>query len=129
MALQIDINHKTDEFWEVSLTGSLDTDTATQLEKELAQIFVPDSKKLLFNMAGLEYVSSAGIRIIAMASKKMKENSGTIAMTGLQPQIEKIFEIVKALPNFGIFKDEAEADAYFDLMQKKVLYGDQLQKT
>ena len=129
MALQIDINHKTDEFWEVSLTGSLDTDTATQLEKELAQIFVPDSKKLLFNMTGLEYVSSAGIRIIAMASKKMKENSGTIAMTGLQPQIEKIFEIVKALPNFGIFKDEAEADAYFDLMQKKVLYGDQLQKT
>ena len=126
MALQIDINHKTDEFWEVSLTGSLDTDTATQLEKELAQIFVPDSKKLLFNMAELEYVSSAGIRIIAMASKKMKENSGTIAMTGLQPQIEKIFEIVKALPNFGIFKDEAEADAYFDLMQKKVLDGDKL---
>jgi len=126
MALQIDINHKIDEFWEVSLTGSLDADTATQLEKELAQIFVPDSKKLLFNMAGLEYVSSAGIRIIAMASKKMKENSGTIAMTGLQPQIEKIFEIVKALPNFGIFKDEAEADAYFDLMQKKVLDGDKL---
>ena len=126
MALQIDINHKTDEFWEVSLTGSLDTDTATQLEKELAQIFVPDSKKLLFNMAGLEYVSSAGIRIIAVASKKMKENSGIIAMTGLQPQIKKIFEIVKALPNFGIFKDEAEADAYFDLMQKKVLDGDKL---
>jgi len=126
MALQIDINHKTDEFWEVSLTGSLDTDTATQLEKELAQVFVPDSKKLLFNMAGLEYVSSAGIRIIAVASKKMKENSGTIAMTGLQPQIKKIFEIVKALPNFGIFKDEAEADAYFDLMQKKVLDGDKL---
>ena len=126
MALQIDINHKTDEFWEVSLTGSLDTDTATQLEKELAQILVPDSKKLLFNMAGLEYVSSAGIRVMVMASKKMKENSGTIAMTGLQPQIEKIFEIVKALPNFGIFKDEAEADAYFDLMQKRVLDGDKL---
>ena len=77
-------------------------------------------------MAGLEYVSSAGIRVIAVASKKMKENSGTIAMTGLQPQIKKIFEIVKALPNFGIFKDEAEADAYFDLMQKKVLDGDKL---
>jgi len=123
MALQIDINHKTDEFWEVSLTGSLDTETATQLEKELAQIFVPESKKLMFNMAGLEYVSSAGIRIIAMASKKMKENSGTIAMTSLQPQIEKVFEIVKALPNFGVFKDDAEADAYFDLMQKKVLDG------
>ena len=124
MPLQIDINHKTDEFWEVSLTGSLDTDTATQLEKELAQIFVPESKNILFIMTGVEYVSSAGIRIIAMASKKMKENSGTIAMTDLQPQIEKVFDIVKALPNFGVFKDEAEADAYFDLMQKKVLNGD-----
>lgn len=123
MPLQIDINHKTDEFWEVSLTGSLDTDTATQLEKELAQIFVPESKNILFIMTGVEYVSSAGIRIIAMASKKMKENSGTIAMTDLQPQIEKVFDIVKALPNFGVFKDEAEADAYFDIMQKKVLDG------
>ena len=123
MPLQIDINHKTDEFWEVSLTGSLDTDTATQLEKELAQIFVPESKNILFIMTGVEYVSSAGNRIIAMASKKMKENSGTIAMTDLQPQIEKVFDIVKALPNFGVFKDEAEADAYFDIMQKKVLDG------
>ncbi len=125
MTLQIDINHKeVDELWEVSLTGSLDTETAPQLEEELAQIFIPDSKKLIFNMAGLDYVSSAGIRIIAMASRKMKENSGAIAMTGLQPQIEKVFDIVKALPNFGIFKDEAEADEYFDLMQKKVLDGD-----
>ena len=49
MALQIDINHKTDELWEVSLTGSLDTDTATQLEKELAEIFVPESKNIMFN--------------------------------------------------------------------------------
>jgi len=124
MPLQININHKTDESWEVTLTGSLDTDTAIQLEKELDQIFVPESKKLIFIMTGLEYVSSAGIRIIAMASKKMKENSGTIAMTGLQPQIEKVFEIVKALPNFGVFKNEAEADEYFDLMQKKVLDGE-----
>ena len=124
MALQIDINHKTSELWEVSLTGSLDTDTAPQLEEKLAQIFVSGSKKLIFNMSGLNYVSSAGIRVIAKASKKMKENSGAIAMTGLQPQIEKVFDIVKALPNFSIFKNEEEADAYFDAMQKKVLDGE-----
>lgn len=58
-----------------------------------------------------------------MASRKMTEKSGAIAMTGLQPQIEKVFDIVKALPNFSIFKDEAEADDYFDHMQKTVLDG------
>jgi len=125
MVLQIDINHKeVDELWEVSLTGSLDTETAPELEEDLAQIFDSDSNKLIFNMAGLDYVSSAGIRIIAMVSRKMKEKSGAIAMIGLQPQIRKVFDIVKALPNFGIFKDEAEADEYFDHMQKTVLDGD-----
>jgi len=124
MALQIDINYKeVDDFWEVSLTGSLDTETAPELEEDLAQIFDSDSNKLIFNMTGVDYVSSAGIRIIAMASRKMTEKSGAIAMTGLQPQIKKVFDIVKALPNFSIFKDEAEADDYFDHMQKKVLDG------
>ena len=120
MTLHIDINHKADEIWEVSLTGALDTDTAPQLEEDLAQIFDSDSNKLIFNMKELDYVSSAGIRIIAMTSKKMKEKSGAIAITGLQPQIEKVFDIVKALPDFSIFKDDAEADEYFDHMQKLV---------
>ena len=125
MALQIDINHKeVDELWEVSLTGSLDTETAPELEEDLAQIFDSDSNKVIFNMTGLDYVSSAGIRIITMTSRKMKEKSGAVAMTGLQPQVEKIFDIVKALPSFSIFKDEAEADEYFDHMQKTVLDGD-----
>ena len=124
MALQIDINYKeVDDFWEVSLTGSLDTETAPELEEDLAQIFDSDNNKLIFNMTGVDYVSSAGIRIIAMASRKMTEKSGAIAMIGLQPQIKKVFDIVKALPSFGIFKDEAEADDYFDHMQKTVLAG------
>jgi len=125
MALQIDINHKElDELWEISLTGSLDTETAPELEEDLAQIFDSDSNKLIFKMTGLDYVSSAGIRIVAMASRKLKEKSGAIAMIGLQPQIKKVFDIVKAIPNLDIFKDEAEADEYFDHMQKKVLDGD-----
>ncbi len=125
MTLRIDINHREiDELWEVSLTGALDTDTAPQLEEDLAQIFDSDSNKLIFNMTGLDYVSSAGIRIIAMASRKMNEKSGAVAMIGLQPQIEKVFDIVKALPSFSIFKDDAEADEYFDHMQKTILDGD-----
>ena len=120
MALQIDINHKEDALWEVSLTGSLDTETAPELEEDLAQTFDSDSNKIIFNMKELEYVSSAGLKVIAKACRKMKEKSGAVAITGLQPQIEKVFDIIKALPDFGIFKDYAEADEYFDHMQKLV---------
>ena len=125
MALKIDINHKeADLLWDISLTGSLDTETAPELEEDLAKVFDSDCNKVVFNMTGLDYVNSAGIRIIALTSKKMEEKSGAIAMIGLQPQIEKVFDIVKALPNFSIFKDDAEADEYFDHIQKTVLDGD-----
>ena len=39
----------------------------------------------------------------------------------LQPQIEKVFEIIKALPDQRIFKDIEELDRYLDRMQKKVI--------
>jgi hypothetical protein len=39
----------------------------------------------------------------------------------LQPQIEKVFEIAAALPSETLFSSVAEADEYFDRMQKKVL--------
>jgi anti-sigma B factor antagonist len=123
VSLQVALNHKSDGLWEVALAGSLDTETAPQLEEDLAPVFGSDSRKLLFNMTDLDYVSSAGIRVIAMASKMMKRRAGAIAMTGLQPHIAKVFEIVKALPNLSIFKDQAEADEYLDFMQKKVLKG------
>jgi len=42
-------------------------------------------------------------------------------MMHLQPQIQKVLDIVKALPSVPIFKDDAEMDDYFDAMQKKVI--------
>lgn len=42
-------------------------------------------------------------------------------VSNLQPQIQKVFDIVKAVPLNSIFSSTAEADSYLDLMQKKVL--------
>jgi len=82
----------------------LDTETAPELEENLAQVFDSDSNKIIFKITGLDYVSSAGIRIIAMTSKKMKEKPGAIAMTGLQPQIEKSFRYHQGIPRFWYFQ-------------------------
>jgi len=119
MTLRIDINHREiDELWEVSLTGALDTDTAPQLEEDLAQIFDSDSNNLIFNMKELDYVSSAGLRIIAKTCKKMKKKGGDILTTAMQPQIQRIFEIVKELPNLRMFKNQEEVDEYLHAMQE-----------
>jgi anti-anti-sigma factor len=69
-------------------------------------------------MKELDYVSSAGIRVIAMACRKMKKKDGDVLMLSMQPQIQKVFEIVKALPNLKMFKDWEEMDEYLDAVQE-----------
>jgi len=118
MELQVDINYRSNELCEILLTGSLDTDTASQLEEKLETVFDSASKELMFNMKKLDYVSSAGIRVIAMACRKMKGKGGEILTISMQPQIQKVFEIVKALPNLKMFKSWEEMDEYLDAMQE-----------
>jgi len=118
MELQVDINYRSNELCEILLSGSLDTDTASQLEEKLETVFDSASKELMFNMKKLDYVSSEGIRVIAMACRKMKEKGGEILMISMQPQIQRVFEIVKALPNLKMFKSWEEMDKYLDAMQE-----------
>jgi len=120
MALQIDINHISNELCEILLTGSLDTETAPQLEKKLETIWDSVSKELMFNMKELVYVSSAGIRIITKGCIKMKAKGGNILVISMQPQIQRVFDTVKELLNLRMFKNQEEMDDYLDAMQELV---------
>ena len=55
--------------------------------------------------------------------KELKAADGSFAMQNLQPQIQKVFEILGALPGVSIFSSEQELDAYLAAMQKK--YSDE----
>jgi hypothetical protein len=56
--------------------------------------------------------------------KDLRAQKGVIQTVNVQPQIQKVFDIAAALPAEAIFKSVAEADAYLDMMQKRVLRGD-----
>lgn len=121
MSLTVRVNQQKRERLEVVLDGSLDSDTDTQLEAALESAITPATRHVTFNMSGLKYISSAGIRVVAMTTKAMKDNGGAVAITELQPQIRRVFDIIKALPSMGVFASHAEADAYFAEMQRQVL--------
>jgi anti-anti-sigma regulatory factor len=56
-----------------------------------------------------------------VATKKaMKEGGGSVLLTNLQPQIRKVFDIIKALPSLSIFESVEELDEYLTQMQRKV---------
>ena len=103
----------------VELGGSLDTATAPQLEKQLAVALDPLVKYLIFDLANLSFVSSAGLRIFASARKTMKERGEQVSFVHMQPQIAEVFEIVKALPGVSVFGSIAEFDAYLTVRQQQ----------
>jgi anti-anti-sigma factor len=72
---------------------------------------------LVFDLAALDFISSAGLRVFANSRKRLKERDGQVAFVRMQPQIQEVFEIIKALPGVGIFKSYAEMDEYLAARQ------------
>jgi anti-anti-sigma factor len=120
MALSIDIQRSEASRWSarVTLAGTLDGVTAPLLEDALAPL-LDSVHHVIFDLTDLKFISSAGIRILLKARKEMKAADGSFAMRNLQPQIQKVFEIIGALPGVAIFKSEKELDAYLASMQRK----------
>ena len=121
MDLKIHIHEPKGESRRVALVGRLDTHTYDELDRQLAPILSSSVRALVFDLTELEYISSAGIRSIFKARKAIEGRGGKVLVSNLQPQIQKVFDIVKAVPLNSIFSSTAEADSYLDLMQKKVL--------
>jgi anti-sigma B factor antagonist len=108
----------------IALVGSLDTNTSPHLESALKPVLDgAETRLVIFDLSDLEFLSSAGIRVLLAARKNLKAREGVFAMRNAQPQITKVFEVIQALPGFAIFKDDAEMDAYLADVQKKAKGG------
>jgi anti-anti-sigma factor len=103
----------------VSLDGSLDGITAPQLDADLTARIRSGVNLLVLDMKRLSYISSAGLRVVFKAAKALRPMGGSVALANRQPQIVKVFEIVKALPDMQVFKSDEELDEYLTSMQQK----------
>ncbi|MCM2335839.1 MAG: STAS domain-containing protein [Pseudomonas sp.] len=124
MDLTIRIDPPTAGSQRVALGGRLDTHAYAELDRQLAPLLASTVPSLVLDLAALEYISSAGIRSIFRARKALAARGGRVLVVNPQPQIQKVFDVVKAVPLNEIFTSVAEADAYLDAMQRKVLSGD-----
>lgn len=75
----------------IALEGRLDTTTAPQLEAELKQS-IKDSEKLVLDFEKLEYLSSAGLRVLLSAQKVMNKQ-GEMVIRGVNETIMEIFDV------------------------------------
>ena len=75
----------------VTITGRLDTTTAPQLEAEFKQS-ISGVEKLVLDFAGLEYLSSAGLRVL-LAAQKVMNKQGEMIIKNVNETINEIFEV------------------------------------
>ena len=75
----------------VTLEGRLDTLSSPELEEQLEPA-MEGIEKLIFDMTELEYISSAGLRVLLSALKIMEEQ-GTMVVRGVNPVVMEVFEI------------------------------------
>jgi anti-sigma B factor antagonist len=96
----------------VAVSGRVDHANAdqfrTQLWPSLASC-AAGGDRLVLDLAGLEYISSAGLRALMLASREVKSRGGTLVVCGLQSIVREIFEISRFNVVFNVLPDRTAA--------------------
>ena len=78
----------------LKLGGKLDTNTAPELENAIKELLVSDEvKNLELDMAGVTYLSSAGLRVLLSTQKKINALQGQLVITNASKTLKEVFEI------------------------------------
>jgi anti-anti-sigma factor len=87
-------------------TGRLDHSTSEAFKAALTPHMArcaADQDRVLLDLAGVEYISSVGLRVLMLASKQAKGQGGTIAVAALQPAVKEIFDITRFTMVLDVF--------------------------
>lgn len=77
----------------ITLAGRLDTVTSSILSDELGELFEKQSTSLILDFTDLEYISSAGLRVLLTAQKKVKTLGTEMEIVGVNDTVKEVFDI------------------------------------
>lgn len=75
------------------LTGRLDSNTSPEFEEKIEKAIESGSNKMIIDFEGLDYISSAGLRVILKATKDLKRIEGSVILCSMQDYVKEVFEI------------------------------------
>ena len=100
------------DFTSVCMEGKLDAANAAEAEKSLSEIYDAGMLNLVVDLSNLEYVSSAGMRVLLVLAKKVQQKGGRVSLSNLSAKVREVFDISGFSTIFKIFNSAAEAEAY-----------------
>jgi len=118
MPRKVRVEDKTGGVYMVTIDGAIDLDTYKEVSAAINPLLVPSTKVIIVDMKKVEYISSIGIGVILKAKIFMEKIGGKFIMIELRPQVETVFEIIKALPSMQVFASMKEVEHYFMKIQR-----------
>ncbi len=100
---------KEDELYIFELIGKLDSTNSQTFKDELLAELDSDKLKIIFDCTGLEFLSSAGIRIFYLAAQKIKNFDAKIVFCNANENIQRVFEIIDFASDFSVCNSLDEA--------------------
>ncbi|MBL0170990.1 MAG: STAS domain-containing protein [Gemmatimonadaceae bacterium] len=92
-----------------AITGSLDSASSPVAKNALDAVVAGGARKLAVDFTALDYVSSAGLRVLLGTAKQVKASGGALRMFGLNASVREVFEISGFATILPVFPGEGEA--------------------
>ena len=97
----------------IALKGDITSASAVDFERQLAGFFQGNGpKRWAFDLSGLTFTSSAGLRVLLATAKKMKNSGGRMALYGTQPGVLEVFELSGFTRILTFVPDAASAQSF-----------------
>jgi anti-anti-sigma factor len=93
----------------VSLKGRIDAQSAPGVNQEIDAVVTDGVNKMVISCKELEYISSAGLRVLITVAKKLKAAQGSLVLCDLDEKVLKVFEVSGFTAIFNICDGEEEA--------------------
>ena len=84
------------------LLGRLDSNTSPDFEKKVFEVIEDGTTRLVVDFEDLDYISSAGLRVVLKAAKSVKRSDGKIVLCSMKDYIKEVFEIAGFVSLFPI---------------------------
>ena len=92
----------------VHLEGNLDTNTSPEAQESLNKLMDEGASKILVNFEKVDFVSSAGLRILLATAKRLSGTGGNLRITNLNETVAEVFEMSGFSTILSVFPTEGE---------------------
>ena len=97
----------------IAPVGRVDTTTSAALEDAVRRSVDAGARDLLVDLAGVEYISSAGLRVFLVLAKRLRDLRGRLVLCGMTQPVRQVFRLAGFMPLFIVEPSREGARAHF----------------